>query len=47
MTAVAEKEFLSQNIGLGLADSTICESEICFIDGNEGMEQQQTYPSPS
>jgi len=24
------------NIGLGLADVTICESEICFIDGTEG-----------
>ena len=36
MTAVADKEPPSQNIGLGLADITICESEICFIDGEEG-----------
>lgn len=36
MTAVADKEPPSQNIGLGLADITICESEICYIDGEEG-----------
>ncbi|KJR97571.1 MAG: citrate synthase [Desulfobulbaceae bacterium BRH_c16a] len=36
MTAVAVKEPTSQNIGLGLADITICESEICYIDGEEG-----------
>ncbi len=36
MTAVADKEPPSQNIGLGLADITICESEICYIDGDEG-----------
>lgn len=36
MTAVADKEPPSSTIGLGLADITICESEICFIDGDEG-----------
>lgn len=36
MTAVADKEAPAPTIGLGLADITICESEICFIDGEEG-----------
>ncbi len=36
MTAVADKESPSSTIGLGLADITICETEICFIDGEEG-----------
>lgn len=36
MTAVADRESPPPAIGLGLADITICESEICFIDGEEG-----------
>ncbi len=36
MSTPLEKNLPAQTIGLGLADITICESEICFIDGDEG-----------
>lgn len=34
---------INGNIGLGLADITICESEICFIDGTEGRLVYRGY----
>lgn len=43
MTAVADKEPQAPSIGLGLADITICESEICFIDGEEGRLVYRGY----
>jgi citrate synthase len=43
MSTAAEKEPPSQSIGLGLADITICESEICFIDGEQGRLVYRGY----
>ena len=36
MANAQEKESSTSIAGQGLADITICESEICYIDGTEG-----------
>ena len=36
MANTQEKEQATSIAGQGLADITICESEICYIDGKEG-----------
>jgi citrate synthase len=36
MSTAPDKETPASAIGLGLADITICESEICYIDGEQG-----------
>ncbi len=43
MSNAAEKEPPSPTIGLGLADITICESEICYIDGDQGRLVYRGY----
>jgi citrate synthase len=43
MSTAAEKEPPSQSVGLGMADITICESEICFIDGEQGRLVYRGY----
>jgi citrate synthase len=43
MPNVQEKEPSTSIAGQGLADITICESEICYIDGNEGRLVYRGY----